>query len=542
VHPIDELRAAVEAAAGDLRNGNPAPTTRASLERPKKAGFGDYSTNAAMLLAPALGAPPREIAERLGQRLSERLGDAVERVEVAGPGFLNVFLADAWYVEAAHQIVAAGDDWGSATPERPEKVNIEFVSANPTGPLTAASGRHAAYGDALARLLTLSGHEVVREYYFNDAGSQVTKLGASVRARARHEPLPEDGYQGDYVAEIASRIPDAAETDAEALGVKAAALIMESIRATLHAYRVEFDSYFLEGSLHEGDPSPIAVAFEVLKEQGHSYESEGALWMRTSAYGDDKDRVLERSTGASTYFAADVAYHENKVLRGFDRLIDVLGADHHGYIGRMKGVMAALGHEPDRLEIPILQFVHVVEGGAKAKMSKRRGDFVTLDELIETIGVDATRWFMISRSHESTIDLDLELARKQDAENPVYYVQYAHARIASILRNAQAGRVEAALARATEPVALNASERELIRKLLSFPNEVREATERRAPHRIAGYAHELGQAFAAFYRDSPVLKEPDAALQACRIGLCVASQRTLAAALGLLGVSAPEAM
>jgi len=542
VHPIDELRAAVEAAAGDLRNGNPAPTTRASLERPKKAGFGDYSTNAAMLLAPALGAPPREIAERLGQRLSERLGDAVERVEVAGPGFLNVFLADAWYVEAAHQIVAAGDDWGSATPERPEKVNIEFVSANPTGPLTAASGRHAAYGDALARLLTLSGHEVVREYYFNDAGSQVTKLGASVRARARHEPLPEDGYQGDYVAEIASRIPDAAETDAEALGVKAAALIMESIRATLHAYRVEFDSYFLEGSLHEGDPSPIAVAFEVLKEQGHSYESEGALWMRTSAYGDDKDRVLERSTGASTYFAADVAYHENKVLRGFDRLIDVLGADHHGYIGRMKGVMAALGHEPDRLEIPILQFVHVVEGGAKAKMSKRRGDFVTLDELIETIGVDATRWFMISRSHESTIDLDLELARKQDAENPVYYVQYAHARIASILRNAQAGRVEAALARDTEPVALNASERELIRKLLSFPNEVREATERRAPHRIAGYAHELGQAFAAFYRDSPVLKEPDAALQACRIGLCVASQRTLAAALGLLGVSAPEAM
>jgi arginyl-tRNA synthetase len=542
VHPIDELRAAVEAAAGDLRNGNPAPTTRASLERPKKAGFGDYSTNAAMLLAPALGAPPREIAERLGARLTERLGDAVDRVEVAGPGFLNVFLADAWYVGATGQIVAAGDSWGSATPEHPEKVNIEFVSANPTGPLTAASGRHAAYGDALARLLILSGHEVVREYYFNDAGSQVTKLGASVRARARHEPVPEDGYQGDYVAEIANQIPEAAETDAETLGVKAAALIMESIRATLAAFRVEFDSYFLEGSLHQGDPTPIAIAFEVLKEQGHSYESEGALWMRTTEYGDDKDRVLERSTGAATYFAADVAYHENKVQRGFDRLIDVLGADHHGYIGRMKGVMAALGHESDRLEIPILQFVHVVEGGEKAKMSKRRGDFVTLDELIETIGVDATRWFMISRSHESTIDLDLELARKQDAENPVYYVQYAHARIASILRNAQPGQVEAALTRDAESVTLNASERELVRKLLSFPNEVREATERRAPHRIAGYALELGQAFAAFYRDSPVLKEPDADLQAFRIGLCVASQKTLAAALGLLGVSAPEAM
>jgi arginyl-tRNA synthetase len=264
--------------------------------------------------------------------------------------------------------------------------------------------------------------------------------------------------------------------------------------------------------------------------------------MRTTEYGDDKDRVLQRSTGAPTYFAADVAYHENKVERGFDRLIDVLGADHHGYIGRMKGVMAALGHEPDRLEIPILQFVHIVEGGEKAKMSKRRGDFVTLDELIEAIGVDAIRWFMLSRSHESTIDLDLELARKQDPENPVYYVQYAHARIASILRNAEAGLVESALKTDVAGIGLNTSERELIRRLLSFPNDVREATERRAPHRIAGYALELGQAFAAFYRDSPVLKEENSELQAFRIALCVASQRTLAAALGLLGVSAPEAM
>jgi arginyl-tRNA synthetase len=542
VHPIDELRAAVEAAAGDLRNGKPAPKTRASLERPKKAGFGDYSTNAAMLLAPALGAPPREIAERLGERLTERLGDAVERVEVAGPGFLNVFLADPWYVNAAHQIVVAGDAWGRAQPEHPQKVIVEYVSANPTGPLTAASGRHAAYGDALSRLLEFAGNQVVREYYFNDAGSQVTKLGESVRARARKEPVPEDGYQGDYVIELAARIPDAADGDPAAVGAQAAALIMESIRATLTAYRVEFDSFFLEGSLHEGDPSPIAIAYELLREHGHLYESEGALWMRTSAFGDDKDRVLTRSTGAATYFAADVAYHENKVERGFDLLIDVLGADHHGYIGRMKGVMEALGHKPDQLEIPILQFVHVVEGGDRASMSKRRGDFVTLDELISTIGVDATRWFMISRSHESTIDLDLELARKQDAENPVYYVQYAHARIASILRNAAAGQVEAALASEPQAVALNASERDLIRKLLSFPNEVREAVERRAPHRISGYALELGQAFAAFYRDSPVLKEPDAALQTFRIALCVASQRTLAAALGLLGVSAPEAM
>jgi arginyl-tRNA synthetase len=541
VHPIDELRAAVEAAAGDLRNGHAAPNARATLERPKKAGFGDYSTNAAMLLAPALGAPPREIAERLGARLSERLGDAIDRVEVAGPGFLNVFLADAWYADAARQIVDAGSEWGKGAPEHPEKVIVEFVSANPTGPLTAASGRHAAYGDALARLLELSGHAVTREYYFNNAGSQVTKLGASVRARARHEPVPEDGYQGDYVTDLAGQIDGAADKDAEELGALASALIMDGIRASLHAYRVDFDSYFLEASLYHGDPSPIDRALAVLAEEGHSYESEGALWMRTSAYGDDKDRVLRRSTGAPTYFAADVAYHENKVERGYDRLIDVLGADHHGYIGRMKGVMEALGHEADRLEIPILQFVHVVEGGEKAKMSKRRGDFVTLDELIGTIGVDATRWFMVSRSHESTIDLDLELAAKQDAENPVYYVQYAHARIASILRNAPEGLVERAL-ETTGAVALNASERELIRKLLSWPGEVREATERRAPHRIAGFALELGQAFAAFYRDSPVLKEPDPTLQAFRLALCVVSQRTLAAALGLLGVSAPEAM
>jgi arginyl-tRNA synthetase len=345
------------------------------------------------------------------------------------------------------------------------------------------------------------------------------------------------------VAELAAQIEGAADKDAEELGASASALIMEAIRTTLHDYRVDFDSFFLEGSVYEGDPSPIGVALKILDEQGHTYESEGALWMRTSQYGDDKDRVLTRSTGAPTYFAADVAYHENKIQRGYDLLIDVLGADHHGYIGRMKGVMEALGHTADRLEIPILQFVHVVEGGEKAKMSKRRGDFVTLRELIETIGVDATRWFMISRSHESTIDLDLELARKQDAENPVYYVQYAHARIASILRNAPAGTVETALARpVSETAALNDSERELIRKLLSWPNEVREATDRRAPHRIAGFALELGQAFAAFYRDSPVLKEPDADLQALRIALCVASQRTLAAALGLLGVSAPEAM
>jgi arginyl-tRNA synthetase len=433
VHPLDELRAAVDAAAGDLRNGKPAPKARASLERPKKAGFGDYATNAAMLLAPALGAPPREIAERLGARLSERLGPALDRVEVAGPGFLNVFLSDAWYLEAAAAIAAAGEDWGRSTPDKPEKVNVEYVSANPTGPLTAASGRHAAYGDALSALLTLAGHEVVREYYFNDAGSQVENLGAAVRHRARNEPVPPELYQGEYVAEIAQRIPGAADGEPAELGRQAAALLMERIRATLSAYRVEFDVFFSERDLHTGEPSPIEVGFDRLREHGHLYESEGAQWLRMSDFGEAKDRVLVRQTGQPTYLAADVAYQEDKFLRGFDRLVYVLGADHHGYVAPLKAIAGALGQDPERVEVPLLQFVHILEGGGRKGMSKRKGDFVTLDELIETIGVDAARWFMISRSHDSTIDLDIDLARRQDPENPVYYVQYAHARIASIL-------------------------------------------------------------------------------------------------------------
>ncbi|MBE2319980.1 arginine--tRNA ligase [Solirubrobacter sp. CPCC 204708] len=539
MHPIDELRAAVEAAAGDLRNGDPAPKGRLSFERPKKAGFGDYSTNAAMLLAPALGAPPREIAERLGARVTERLGDNVERVEVAGPGFLNLFLADAWYLNAVRDVLAAGDDWGRATPEQPLNVNVEYVSANPTGPMTAASARHAAYGDALARMLELAGHTVSREYYFNNAGGQIDRLGASVRALARHEPVPEDGYKGDYVADLARTIPQAAERSAEDLGAEASRLITEGIRETLHAYRVDFDTYFLEGSLHEGDPSPIDRALHRLRERAHLYESEGALWLRTTEFGDDKDRVLKRSTGAPTYFAADVAYQEDKFRRGFDKAIYVLGADHHGYIARLKAIASSLGEDPERVEVPILQFVHIVEGGEKAKMSKRAGDFVTLTELIERIGVDATRWFMLSRSHDSTIDLDLDLAAKQDPENPVYYVQMMHARIAGIFRRLPEGRVDAAV---PADVALNDAERELIRKVLAFPHEVHEAVARRAPHRIASYALELGQAFAAFYRDSPVRDEPDEAVQSFRIGLSVATRRTLAAALTLLGVSAPEQM
>jgi arginyl-tRNA synthetase len=412
VTPLDDLKTAVRDAAGELRDGGAAAGDRLSLERPKKAGFGDYSTNAAMLLAPALGEPPRAVAERLGAALEQRLGARVQKVEVAGPGFLNLFLTDAWYLAAIDDVLAAGDAFGAGARAKHERIQVEFVSANPTGPLTAASGRHAAFGDALARILEAAGNSVDREYYFNDSGGQVQRLGASILARARGEELPDDGYKGEYVAELAAQIPDATSKTPDELAAAGVEILMAGIRATLERYRVHFDSWFLEASLYEGDPSPWDRARERLVADGHAYVSEGALWLRTTALaGDEKDRPLVRSNGEPTYLAADVAYHWGKLERGYDRLFNVLGSDHHGYVVRLKAIVAAAGADPDRLEVPLLQFVHVVEGGERASMSKRRGDFVTLADLIEEIGVDATRWFMLSRSADSTVDLDLRLAR-----------------------------------------------------------------------------------------------------------------------------------
>jgi arginyl-tRNA synthetase len=529
LHPIDDLRSAVEEAAAELGNGSAATPT---LERPKKAGFGDYSTNAAMLLAPRLGAPPREVAERLVTALEDRLGERAEKVEVAGPGFVNVFLADAWYVAAAQHVLAA-EDWGAGTATRPERIVIEFVSANPTGPITAASGRHAAYGDALARLLEFAGHDVAREYYFNDAGGQLVRLGESIRARARGEPVPEDGYPGEYVAELAAQIDNAAEREPEDLAFAGGQLMIERIKETLERFGVHYDTWFSERSLHDG-----AIERAIERAGDHVYRSGGAVWLRTTDFGDDQDRAIIRSTGAPTYFAADLAYVENKVERGFERQITPLGADHHGYVPRFKAALAVLGGDPDTLEIPLLQFVHIVEGGRRASMSKRRGEFVTLDDLVDQIGVDATRYFLLQRSHDSTIDLDLDLAREESAENPVYYIQYAHARIASILRKAGERSAEVP----DGALELHPSERELIKKLLAFPAEAAEAAERRAPHRIAVYALELAQTFTAFYRDCKVVGAEPEAVEAFRIGLCVATERTIARALGLLGVSAPESM
>jgi arginyl-tRNA synthetase len=543
VTPVTDLRAAVEAAAGALANGEPAATAKSpTLERPKQADHGDYATNAALLLAPLLKTSPREVAERLSGVLRDHLGDALDRVEVAGPGFLNLFLADAWYVGALDWVLAAGEGYGGGTAAPALRVNVEFVSANPTGPLTAASGRHAAYGDALARVLEFAGHGVVREYYFNDSGTQIEKLGESIRARARGEEVPEGGYVGDYVRDLAAEIPGAADLDAHELAHVGVELMFDHIKATLRAYRVEFDVFFNERSLHEGRPSAVERAFERLSEEGHLYRSEGALWLRTTDFGDDKDRVLERSTGQPTYFAADVAYQEHKLERGFDLLVLPLGSDHHGYIGRLKAIMASLGADPARLEVPILQFVHVVEGDARASMSKRRGEFITLDDLVAEIGVDATRYFMLSRSNDSTIDLDLDLARQQSSENPVYYIQYAHARIASVRRKAGEDRVTRALAVSDSALELHPSERTLIKKLLAFPDEITEAAERRAPHRIAAYALELAQVFTAFYRDCQVVGAEPEALEDWRLRLCVVTQRTIARALDLLGVEAPDEM
>jgi arginyl-tRNA synthetase len=538
--PVRDLSAAVLAAAESL-GGKPAKAP--TLERPPKAELGDYSTNAAMMLAGALKQPPREVAERLGAALAGELGDAVERVEVAGPGFLNVYLGDRWFKAAAAAALADGDDFGRTVVEAPERVNLEFVSANPTGPITVAAARHAAYGDSLARVLALAGSEVDREYYVNDYGGQVQRFAASIRARALGEPPPEDGYQGEYVADVAAQIDGAAELDDDELAKRGVAIMVAAIEATLKRFRVDMDRFVSERAFQES--GAVDAAIERLRERGHVYEHDGAVWLRSTDYGDDKDRVLQRSNGEKTYFAADIAYHEDKRERAYDHTIGVLGADHHGYLGRMRAAWQALGGDPERLEQVTMQLVNLIEDGQRAQMSKRGGQFVTLDELVDDIGVDATRWFLVQRSPDTTLDLDLDLARKHSQDNPVYYAQYAHARIASILRRAAAGQLDAAVAGdlAASSEELHASARDLVKKLLELPEEVRVAADRRAPHRIAVYVTEVAQSFSAFYRDCKVIgAAEDGGDEDLRLALCELTRRTIARCLDLLGVEAPDEM
>jgi arginyl-tRNA synthetase len=514
------------------------------VERARRAGQGDYSTNAGMLLAPVAGGHPRELAVRIGQTLSELLGEDLERTEVAGPGFLNLFMSDQWHRSTLAEVLTAGERFGKGGVVRPERTMIEFVSANPTGPLVAASGRHAAYGDALARILEHRGHSVWREYYFNDAGNQIRLLGQSVQARARGEDVPEGGYQGDYVRDLAEELPGAADRDPDELAEAAVERLLGRIKGTLERYGVRFDTYFSERRLHEGSPSAVERALSVLEGAGHIYRSEGAVWLRTTTFGDDKDRVVIRTNGEPTYLAADVAYLQDKRERGFERQLMPVGSDHHAYARELKGAMAALGGDPDTVEVPILQFVHLVHGEAVMAMSKRAGSFVTLDDLIDAIGVDATRFFMLRSSHDRTLELDLELAARQSAENPVYYVQYAHARIASMLNRASAEVVAAAIAPDANwgSADLQPSERDLIKRIASFPEEVAEAALRRGPHRIVAYCLDLARDFTAFYERCRVVGVEPKELEAFRLALSVAAQRTIATALGLLGVSAPEEM
>ncbi len=542
--PLEELFASVRAAVSALRGGAGELSTQMRLERSRRAGQGDYSTNAAMLLAPALDTPPSVIAERLGVELEASLGEDLERVEVAGPGFLNLFLSDAWHRRALASVLQAGERFGAGGADPAERVVIELVSANPTGPLVAASGRHAAYGDALSRILEHHGHSVSREYYVNDAGNQIRLLGESVRARARGEEVPDGGYQGEYVVELASELSGAADADVDELALRAVGLMLERIKATLGRYGVRLDRFFSERTLHSGSPSPLERALSLLEDTGHVYRSEEAVWLRTTSFGDDKDRVVVRSNGEPTYLASDIAYLQDKRERGFERQLIPVGSDHHAYVRELKAAMAALGGDPDTLELPILQFVHLVEGGQVFAMSKRMGAFVTLDDLLDEIGVDATRFFMLQRSHDRTLELDIELARRQSRENPVYYVQYAHARIASMLRRLPEERVAAALAPGADwgEQRLHAAELSLIKKLVAFPDEVAEAAQRRAPHRIAGYALELAQEFTAFYESCRVVGAAPEAVESFRISLSAAAKTTIALSLGLLGVSAPESM
>ncbi len=511
--PLADLRAAI----GD----------DARLERPPQPEFGDYSTNAAMLRAPTEGKPPREVAAALADELRERLGGDVEQINVAGPGFLNLFMSGEWFRRAVASAVAQGEEFGRGSGG--ERVLVEFVSANPTGPMTVASARGAAIGDSLARLLEFAGNEVEREYYINDYGTQVRLFGESIHARARGEDPPEGGYRGDYVGELAAEIDGAAERDPDELALLGVEHMMRRVKQTLERFRVRFDRFFSERSMYEN--GAVERVFEQLNE--HIYAHEGARWLRTSSFGDDKDSVLVRSSDEPTYYASDIAYHEDKRERGYDRVIDVWGADHHGHVKRMLAAWSALGGAERALELLIMQLVNLMEGGRRARMSKRQGEFVTLDDLLDDIGVDAARFFLLQRSHDTTIDLDLELARDQSNENPVYYCQYAHARIASIIRRAEA---EPDPSVATE---LHPSEEELIKKLLEFPEEIRVAAERRAPHRMTTYVLGLAQTFSAFYRDCKVVGTPE---EGFRLALSLQTQRVIARALDLLGVEAPESM
>jgi arginyl-tRNA synthetase len=521
------------------------------FEKPRQKEHGDLATNLALRLAKPLGRPPREVAEAI--RAALPASPLVRSVEVAGPGFLNFRLESDWLYDALREIAARGADYGRATPNG-RRVQVEFVSANPTGPLTLGHARNAAIGDALSRLFEAAGWDVVREYYFNDAGGQMDRFGASVEARylqlvGRPSVVPEDGYHGAYVEDLARDIleregPGLADLPEgerlERLRDEGSRRVLGWIGATLERFGVAFDVWTSERDLAER--GEIDAAVSRLRDAGTVYEADGAVWFRSTAYGDDKDRVLIRSNGAHTYFAADCAYVVDKFSRGFDHVVYVWGADHHGDVARVRGAADALGYDPDEVEVVLYQWVSFLRGGEPVPMSKRAGTFITLDELIDEVGVDAARFHLLMFGNDATVNFDIEAVRRQSMDNPVYYVQYGHARIASILRKAAERGIDR---RPIEDVDLallrEEPELDLLRALADVPAVMASAVEFRAPHRLTHAAQELAATFHRFYTECPVLSD-DLEMTQARLWLCVGTKQVLSNLLGLLGVSAPESM
>src|ERR671936_1730 len=486
------------------------------LDRPNDPQHGDYATNVAMQLAPVRKRSPRELGEELAAAAAEL--KEVERAEVAGPGFVNLWLAPDWFAEALGEMLLAGRDYGAGWAEPRQRVQVEMVSANPTGPLTVASARNGAYGDSVARLLEFAGHQLEREYYYNDAGAQMERFRVSVEAVRRGEDPPENGYRGDYVIELAREGGDPVPK------------MLARIEASLERFRIHFDSWVLQSELEK--------RLQEFLPRLDTYEKDGAVWARSSAHGDDDDRVLIRSQeqgGSPTYRAADVVYLANKLDRGYDRAIYVLGADHHGTRNWYAAIARMLGYDPDRVEVLIYQLVHLTRGGEQKRISKRRGDVVFLDDFMDEVGVDAARWFLVNRGPDQTIEIDVDLAAERSVKNPVYYVQYAHARIAGILRNA-AGAASNSLLQGRSP---EAEERDLIKRLSDFPEIAAEAADRRGPQAIPTSAIRVADDFHRFYDRHRVLESEE---QPFRLGLCTATQAVIARCLDLVGVEAPDRM
>jgi arginyl-tRNA synthetase len=542
------LRSGLEAAAASLGLDGDLPEPE--VMEPRQKEHGDFATNVALAVAGRAGASPRRVAEAIAAALPE--APFVRAVEVAGPGFINVFLTEGWLYDVLRRIADEGDRFGTA-PRTGRRVQVEFVSANPTGPLHVGHARNAVLGDAIARLLDAAGDDVEREYYYNDAGGQMDRFGTSVEAAylthlGRPTPIPDDGYHGDYIDDLGRELAETSPGWADLPGAERFATVRHAgaervlrwIDATLARFLVRFDSYVSEADL--AAKGEIDEAITRLREAGAVYEADGAIWFRSTAHGDDKDRVLVRSNGRHTYFAADCAYLIHKFNRGFDRVIYVWGADHHGDVVRVRGAARALGYDPDTVEMVIYQWVSFLRGGEPVPMSKRAGMFVSLDELIDEVGRDAARFHLLLFSSDHTMRFDIEEVKRRSMENPVYYVQYGHARIASILRTADEAGVsirpiaEVDLGRLVDP-----AEIELLKGLADVPATIRTAAELRAPHRIAHAAQDLAARFHRFYTDCRVVSEDEDLTQA-RLWVCRASKTVLANLLALVGVSAPERM